>query len=132
MKYSKWIGLFAIILMVFAAYQPWVVIPSKNLVVTGLHAEGTNFGKPAMINLIMSGFAGICFLLTSVMAKRMNLFFCAFNLAWAIRNFIVVSLCRAGECPEKKIGLYLVVTASIIMTIAALLPDIKLKNSEPD
>ena len=130
MKNSKWIGLFAVVLLVFSAFQPWVYIVSKNLTITGLNTESTNFGKPALMNLIMSGMAAICFIVPSVMAKRANLFFCAFNLAWSLRNFIIIALCRGGECPEKKTGIYLLMISSIIMTLAALLPDTKIKQEK--
>ena len=126
MKYSKWIGVFGVGLLVIAAFQPWIKVPSKDIIVTGLHAAGTHFGKPALLNLIISAFAVVLFMMPSVMAKRANLFFCGLNLAWSIRNFIIVSTCRAGECPEKKIGLYLLMVASLVMLIAALLPDAKL------
>lgn len=75
MKYSKWIGFFAVCLLVFASFQPWVIVPSKNIVITGMNAAGTNFGKPALINLFISGIAAILFLVPSLMAKRANLFF---------------------------------------------------------
>ena len=130
MKYSKWVGLLGVALLVVAAYQPWVWVASKNITISGMHATGTNFGRPALLNLIVSGFAATCFIMNSVMAKRANLFFCAFNLAWTVRNFIIVSICRGGECPEKKLGLYILLAASVIMMIAALLPDLKLKEEK--
>lgn len=102
MKHSKWIGFFAVCILTIAAFQPWIWVPSNNIVITGMHTKGTNFGKPALMNLIVSGVAAILFLIPSVMAKRANLFFCAFNVAWGLRNFVIVSTCRAGECPEKK------------------------------
>lgn len=128
MKYSKWFGLTGVLLVLIAAFQPWVVIASKNIIVTGLQTTGTNFGKPALLNIIAAVIAAIFFMVQSVMAKRMNIFFCSFNLAWAFRNFIILSTCRAGECPEKKFGLYLLLIASVLMMIAALLPDVKLKD----
>jgi hypothetical protein len=132
MKYSKWIGLFGVALTVYAAFQPWVFVVSKNITVTGLNATGTNFGRPAMLNVILSIIAAVFFLAPYVMAKRANLFFCAFNLAWSIRNFIIVSLCRAGECPEKQTGLYLLLIAASLMMFSALFPDIKLKKEEAE
>lgn len=128
MRFSKWVGIFGVLLVIIAAFQPWVWIPSMNITVTGLHATGTNFGKPAMLNLFVSAIAAILFYVPTVMAKRANLFFCAFNMAWTIRNYIIVSTCRGGECPQKQIGLYLLIAASVIMIIAALFPDIKLKE----
>lgn len=93
-----------------------------------MNTAGTNFGKPALMNLFMSGIAAILFLVPSLMAKRANLFFCAFNIAWGFRNFIIVSTCRAGECPEKQVGFYVYFLASVLMMLAAFLPDIKLKE----
>jgi hypothetical protein len=52
------------------------------------------------------------------------------NIAWAIRNYFIISMCREGECPEKQIGLWLVLLASILILIAALFPDIKLKEEK--
>ena len=63
-------------------------------------------------------------------AKRWNLLVVALNIAWAVRNVIIISMCRDGECPEKQTGLYLVILASAIMLAAALFPDIKLKEEK--
>lgn len=120
-----------IILLAAACMLPWVEIVSRNIVVTGLESAGTNYGKPGLVNLIMSGFALIFFMIPRIWAKRTNLFFCAFNLAWSIRNFIIVSTCHGGECPEKQTGLYLLLLASVIMLIAALFPDMELKEDQP-
>lgn len=130
MKYSKWIGVFGVALMFTAAFQPWIWIASKNITVSGMATPGTNFGKPALMNFYLSAIALICYLVPAVMAKRANLFFCAFNVAWCLRNFIIVGMCRAGECPEKRVGLYLYFASSIIMMLAAFLPDVKLKEPE--
>ena len=132
MKYSKWIGLFAVLLLVFSAFQPWVYIASKDLTVTGLHTAGTNFGKPALLNIIMAAFAALFFLTPSVLGKRANLFFCTFNIAWAIRNFIILSICRAGECPEKRHGIYIFLFASLLVLVASLFPDVKIKEENPE
>ena len=130
MKFSKWIGIAGVLLVFVAAFLPWIWIPSMNITVTGMQAQGTNFGKPALLNMLVSLVAAILFYAPTVMAKRANIFFCAFNLAWTIRNYIIVSTCRGGECPEKRFGLYLLIAASVIMIAAALFPDIKLKEEE--
>ncbi len=130
MKYSKWLGLLAVALLVIAAFQPWVVVASKNITISGLHAEGTNFGRPALLNILISIIAAILFVLPVVTAKRANLFVCGLNFAWSMRNFIILSTCRAGECPEKKMGLYLLMIASALMVFAALFPDVKLKEKD--
>ena len=127
MKYSKWLGLAGIALLVIACTMPWVYILSKNITVTGLNATGTNYGKPGLMNIMTGCFAAVCFLLPKIWAKRTNLFVCAFNAAWAVRNYILVSACYMGECPEKQTGLYLLLVASAFMLVAALFPRLELK-----
>ena len=132
MKYSKWIGLSAVLLLIFSSFQPWVYISAQQLTITGMNTTGTNFGKPALVNIIISSLAAICFLVPPVMAKRANVFICTLNIAWAVRNYIILSICRAGECPEKKISLYLVLAASIVMLIASLFPDVTIRPEPED
>ena len=54
----------------------------------------------------------------------------ALNLAWAIRNYFIISACRGGDCPVKKIGLYIIVLASVVMLVTALFPDMKLPEQK--
>jgi hypothetical protein len=132
MKYSNWIGILSVIVLIYASFQPWVFIDSQNLTLTGMNTAGTTFGKPALVNLVLSAVAAMLFLLPYVFAKRANLFFCALNLAWAIRNFILLSICHAGECAEKKTGIYIYVAAAIMIMLMGLFPDVKLKDEEND
>ena len=126
----KWIGLAGVILLVIACFTPWVIISSKNIIVTGIDSTGTNFGKPGYFHFIFSFFFIILHLIPTLWAKRWNLLVVAFNIAWAIRNYFVITMCREGDCPEKQAGIYLVLGASIIMLLAALFPDIKLKEEK--
>ena len=132
MKYSKWIGLFAVVILIICAYQPWVYIPAKNLLLSGMQTTGTNFGKPALVNIVMSAFAALFFLVPAIMAKRANVFFCTFNIAWAFRNYIILSICRAGECPEKRAALYIYLFATLLMLVACLFPDVKIKDEKTE
>ena len=123
----KWIGLVAVILLVVSCFLPWVIIISKNIVVSGVDSTGTNFGKPGYTHFVLSVFFIIFHFIPKLWAKRINLLIVALNIAWAIRNYFIISMCREGECPEKQIGLWLVMLASVLMLIAALFPDVKLK-----
>jgi len=124
----KWVGLFAVILLIVSCFLPWVIIPSKNIVVSGVDSTGTNFGKPGYTHFVLSFFFIIFHFIPRLWAKRSNLLVVALNIAWAIRNYFIISMCREGDCPEKQIGLWLVLLGSILMLIAALFPDIKLKE----
>ena len=126
----KWVGLFAVILLIVSCFLPWVIIPSKNIVVSGIDSTGTNFGKPGYTHFVMSFFFIIFHFIPRLWAKRSNLLVVALNIAWAIRNYFIISMCREGDCPEKQMGLWLVLLASILILIAALFPDIKLKEEK--
>jgi len=132
MRYMKWIGLFAVILLIVSCFLPWVNITSKNIVVSGVESTGTNFGKPGYTHFVLSFFFIIFHFIPRLWAKRSNLLVVALNIAWAIRNYFIISMCREGECPEKQIGLWLVLLASFLVLIAALFPDIKLNEEKKD
>jgi len=130
MRYMKWIGLMAVILLIVSCFTPWVIIPSKNIIVSGVDATGTNFGKPGYAHFLFSFFFIIFHFIAKLWAKRWNMIIVALNIAWAARNYFIISMCRDGECPEKQIGVYLVLAASLLMLIAALFPDVKLQDEK--
>ena len=131
MRYMNWIGLMAVILLVVSCFTPWVIFESKNIIVSGIDSTGiVFFGKPGYVHFIFSFFFILFHLAPKLWAKRWNLLIVALNIAWAIRNYFIISTCRDGECPEKQMGLYLVLLASAIMLISALFPDVKLTEEK--
>jgi len=122
MNWKKIFALFSVALLIGSAFMPWISVPDKDIVVSGVDASGTNYGKPAFFNLLMV----LCFLvftfINQVWAARFNVFFAAMNMAWAIRNLIVLGHCVAGECPTKETGIYLHVISSLFILVAAMLP----------
>ena len=122
MRYSNYIGASASVLLIICCFVPWVYIPVIQTTITGFSAEHTNFGKPGLMHLILSGSAFIMFLLTKIGAKRVNVFVCALNFSWALRNYLLVTNCELGECPEKKYGIFLIVILGFIMLVMSLLP----------
>ena len=129
----KWTGIAAAVLLIISCFLTWVVIVSKNIIVTGVNAAGTNFGKPGYFNLLMTLFFLACTCIPKIWAKRLNLLVTAMNLAWAVRNYFIISACRAGECPEKHTGIFLLLLASFLMLVSSLFPDLQLpeqKNRE--
>lgn len=130
MRYIKWIGFIAAIALAVSCFFPWVFIESKNIMVSGIHAEGTSFGKPAYFHFVMIAFFIFFHFIPKVWAKRTNLLIVALNLAWAFRNYILISACGMGECPEKKIAIYLLIPLAAVMLAAALFPDIKIAEKK--
>ena len=131
MRWSKWTGIVAAILLVVACCMTWVVIPSKNIVVSGIDAAGTNFGKPGYFHFITTFFFLFFTLTPRVWAKRANLLVTAINGAWAIRNYFIITVCREGECPEKHIAVYIVLGASLLMLVSSMFPDLKQTHKTP-
>jgi hypothetical protein len=107
-----------------------VVVISKNIVISGVDATGTSFGKPGYFHFLFSFFFILFTLIPRVWAKRTNLLVTALNMAWAIRNYFIITACRGGDCPEKYMGIYLLVLASFLMLLSALFPDIKLPEQK--
>ena len=125
-------GILAVLLQVAAAFLPWVYIESKELALTGLDTTGTNYGKPSYLHILFAAFFLLFTLIPRLWAKRVNLLVVALNLAWALRNFFMVSSCQGGECPVKKAGLFLSLLASVLMLLSALFPDMRLPAEKKD
>jgi len=123
----KGLSLASVAALILSCYFPWVSIESKNIVVTGFHAEAMNFGKPALLHILLSGIFIIFILLNKIWSLRAAFFVSAFNIAWGIRNFIALSSCSGGECPIKHTALYIVLVAPVLASIFMLLID---KNPE--
>ncbi len=122
MKYSQYVGIFFGLVLIWLCFQTWVIIPHKDIIVTGFQSEGTRFGRPGMIHMWFIAISVVLFALPFTWAKRSNVFFTAINLAWAIRNYIIVSTCFMGECPEKQWALYLLPIFAAIVFLMSLLP----------
>jgi hypothetical protein len=124
----KWIGVLAALVLIIACFFPWVFIESKNIAVTGVESAGTNFGKPGYFHFFLGAMYLLFTFIARVWAKRWNLLIVALNIAWAARNYFIISACSGGECPEKKAGLYIVLISSLIMLVAALFPKMEVSS----
>ena len=130
MRWMKWTGIAAAGLLVISCFLTWVVIVSRNIVVTGVNAGGTNYGKPGYFNLLMTLFFLVFTLTPKIWAKRINLLVTAMNLAWGVRNYFIISACSAGDCPEKHTGIFLLLLASVLMLVSSMFPDLKLPEQK--
>ena len=127
MQIIKWLGVAAVIALIVSCFMPWVVIESKDIVVSGVESTGTNFGKPGYFHLFFAALYLVFALINRLWSKRVNIFISAFNVAWAVRNFAIISACYGGECPEKKVCLYLALISSILMLVSVLFSGAKEK-----
>lgn len=107
------------LVLVAACFFPWVAIPSRQLVLTGVDA--LNFGKPGYFHFIFSALTVVFIFTPRPFGQKAAVFFSAFNLAWAIRNFALISACQMGDCPEKQPALFVVLVASVLLLLGVLL-----------
>lgn len=125
-----WLGLLATIVMVIACFYPWVTIPSKNIVISGVDSGETAFGKPGYLHFVFGALYAVFLLLSKDWAQKVALFAAAFNVAWAGRNFLIISTCHAGICPEKQPAIYVVLITAILMLVFLMLVKIKVKQED--
>ena len=112
-------------MLVVSCFLPWIIIRTKNITVTGVDVAGLAYGHYGYFLIPLAILFIILQLINKLGAKRLNvavgalIFTIAFACMWIFR-------CEYGECPEKQIGLYIMLASSIVVLIGSLLPDIKL------
>jgi hypothetical protein len=123
MKFSQWIGLAALIVLIISSFMHWTWYPDIQKYFTGFFSENNNYGQPGKVFIVLGIISMVFFAVPRLWAKRWNIFVCAITLSWAIRCFIVFSGCYRGICPEKQFGIWLMLSSAIIAMAASLIPD---------
>ena len=131
MRWMKWIGFLAAVLLIASCLFTWVVIRSKNIAVSGVDAAAIGLGRPGYFHFFFSFFFLLFHFIPRIWAKRANLLVTALNFAWALRNYLLITACGGGECPEKLMPVYLILVASGLMLVSSFFPDISLPR-EPE
>jgi len=130
MKYSQYIGVAAAIILVGACFLPWAFYPDLNKDFTGFFSEQNNYGRPGKLFSILAFIASVFFLIPKVWAKRWNLLIGAITVAYAVKSFFLFSACYNTICPERKIGLWIMLFASFLLLVMTFLPDLKVIEKE--
>ncbi|NDA62653.1 MAG: hypothetical protein EBX50_11490 [Chitinophagia bacterium] len=131
MKYAHWIGTVACLLLIAGVFMPWVYIPSVSLTVSGWHAEGTQFGKPGLVPLVFSGLMMVLFHIPRVWSRLIILILATLQLAWMIRNYILLTSSFIGEVPEKSVYLISMVPLSILILLMGIFAKTPIKQNSP-
>src|SRR5829696_6278713 len=127
MRFKLIFPLLSVLLLVISCFLPWMTIESKDLTITGIKTTGTLYGKPGYFHFLWAALYLVFLLINKVWSRRAAIGLAGFNIAWAMRNFLLIPACQMGECPTRKEGLYLLLAASILMFVTPLLPE---KNDE--
>ena len=125
MKYSQLLGIIATLILIGICYLPWSFISERNIVVTGMSSPGTMFGKPGLMHIVLAVPLIILFIIPKIWSKRINVFIAAINLAWSIRNYILLTTCFMGECPIKKPALFIELVLCAFILVMTFFPESK-------
>lgn len=129
LKIIKWAGLAACALLIIAAFLPWTYHADIDKTFTGLFSEKNAYGKPGKFLIFYAVLSAFFIVVQKVWAKRVHLFLAALVLGYAIKSYILFTSCYNAYCPDKKIGIYLMMGCCVVILVAAIFPDLKLKRT---
>jgi len=115
--------------------MPWAYFADAHIAneaertFTGFYSYRNNYGKPGKMLVAIAVIVMILMLMPKIWAKRTNLFVCALGVGYALKTYILYVSCYNAYCPEKKAGIFLMLTAAIVMLIASAFPHLALKNT---
>jgi hypothetical protein len=119
---SKWVSLAAFMVLVASCFMTWTHHADIGMDFTAFFSQKNMYGKPGKFLLFMALISTICSFLSLLWLKRLALFCTAMNLAYAVKSFILFSSCYGGYCPEKRIGIWLMMLSVIFLFLAAIFP----------
>ncbi len=129
-KYLHWLGITACLTLIVSCFLPWTYHADLNQSFTGFYSYDNHYGKPGKFLIFFGVTVFALMMLPKVWAKRTNLFVCAFTLAYAVKTFILFGSCYNNYCPQKLLSLYLMLSCTVVMLIAAAFPNAKIDNKK--
>jgi len=127
MKNSQWVGIGAALLVVAACFMPWAYFPDLQKEFTGFFSEQNRYGRPGKVLIFFCVVEIVFFLIPRIWAKRANIFVSAVGFAWAVKSYMLYTACYRGTCPERRIGIFLVLGGALAVLVASVLPDLPVK-----
>jgi hypothetical protein len=128
MRYGKWIGIIAAVVLIIICFLPWTYHADIDKTFTGFFSERNMYGKPGKF-FVFFGIASIILLmLEKLWAKRIHIFLSGVLVAYAIKTYTLYTSCYNAYCPEKKYGIYMMLMCTIVLLIASIFPNMKVKT----
>ena len=128
MQSIRWLSVLTAAVIITACFFTWVSVEGKGFYIGGFFSSDNRFGEPGLFHTIFCSTYILFLLLNKIWSLRTAFFVAAFNVAWAIRNYIVISACSGGVCPEKHTGLYTILIGSILLLVLTPLIPVKTKR----
>ena len=128
MQSVRWLSVLTAVIIITACFFTWVSVESKDFFIGGFNSSAAStFGKPGILQTFFCAIYILLLLLNKIWSIRAAFFVSAFNIAWAVRNYVVISACSGGTCPEKHTGLYTVLIGSLLLTVFTTIIAVKEK-----
>ena len=130
------IGLVACILLIISCFLPWMYYADPHIATeaqktfTGFYTYQNQYGRPGKLLVLIAVIVLLLMLLPKIWAKRANLFITALGVGYAIKTYVLFTSCYNAYCPEKKIGLFIMMASMFILLVAAVFPDLKLEKEK--
>ena len=128
MKYSSIIGILACIGIIISCFIPWTYHPDLSQYFNGFYSEQNIYGRPGKLLVIFAAICILLFAIPRVWAKRTNWLMATLLVAYTIKTYFLFTSCYNGICPVKEAGMYLLLITVSVTFIAAMLPDLKLRD----
>jgi len=125
----RWLSILTAALIITSSFYTWVSVDETNFFVGGFYSsEASRFGQPGLFHVIFSVIIILLLLIGKLWSYRTAFFISAFNIAWAVRNFMLIPACSGGVCPEKHTALYVILFGSIALIVFTAMVEVKPKQ----
>lgn len=130
MKNYKKYGWVACLFLLISCFIPLTYYADINKNFTGFFSERNIYGKPGVFFVFIAIVSAALIYTDKIWAKRTHIFLTALNLGYLIKTYILFTSCYNAYCPEKKIGIYLLIFSCVLLFIVSLFPDTKLVENK--
>jgi hypothetical protein len=132
MHYKKifhYTAILSCIALIITCFIPWVHYNSIDATFTGYNVKqfstGVYYGKAGVIITGIAVVSLCCTLAPYIVVKRVNMFLCAFLVAYCMRTYIVFTGSLFDGEVVKLAGIYLIVLLSVVMVVCSVFPYLK-------
>jgi hypothetical protein len=120
MRLMNWIAILLAAIVICCCFFTWVEVPGRNIFIGGFRSNTNAFGSPGILHSFFCGACIILLMINRIWSVRTAFFVSVINIAWALRNFLLISACTGGDCPIKQPAIYVLLASSILLMVAIL------------
>jgi hypothetical protein len=121
MKPKYAIGILACLLLAISTFMPWAWYPDLEKHFTGFFSEKNYYGKPGILFCAVAVAGLATYIFPRRWLLRLNLFFAAIGMAYAIKSYLLYTGAYTGIIPEKEAGVYIMAISSLVHLVVAML-----------